>query len=403
MWISQKALYLALIVVSTNSNPVEYKTYAPAHDEYKNTDYQFSYGVKDLHTGDIKHQWEKKDGDMVKGQYSLVEPDGSIRTVDYTADKHSGFNAIVKHSGTFKHPIQAKEEPTSHNEVILKPIEDHSQYVHQYINEDQGQKYVAEGTNYQDEDNSNLAYEYIPQEELNHSYPYNTGQEEDGEESQHSAVKSKYNFKRPNAIRHHVAIKEEYEKILPELPIDLSLIKNSPIEPVDVSLINPVEVNINTKTSYKNKYSEKDTSLQPSHELTEEEIGNFLKEYYKNNHSVAEPEIEGGFKPIKTKAKNTFTQPIPNTFKSNKKPASTPGLSSYSSGNHNKNHGHHIRRNPKLSQTDVQKAFVQMPHFHYYVPKEDLLEEQKKANIAKLYRSLSSGYYRYAKHVNYEE
>lgn len=24
------------------------------------------------------------------GQYSLVEPDGSIRTVDYTADKHNG-------------------------------------------------------------------------------------------------------------------------------------------------------------------------------------------------------------------------------------------------------------------------------------------------------------------------
>lgn len=29
------------------------------------------------------------------GQYSLVEPDGSIRTVDYTADKHNGFNAVV--------------------------------------------------------------------------------------------------------------------------------------------------------------------------------------------------------------------------------------------------------------------------------------------------------------------
>lgn len=29
------------------------------------------------------------------GQYSLVEPDGSIRTVDYTADKLNGFNAVV--------------------------------------------------------------------------------------------------------------------------------------------------------------------------------------------------------------------------------------------------------------------------------------------------------------------
>lgn len=42
------------------------------------------------------------------GQYSLVEPDGSIRTVDYTADKHSGFNAVVHktapiHSGHNEH------------------------------------------------------------------------------------------------------------------------------------------------------------------------------------------------------------------------------------------------------------------------------------------------------------
>lgn len=28
------------------------------------------------------------------GQYSLVEPDGSIRTVDYTADPINGFNAV---------------------------------------------------------------------------------------------------------------------------------------------------------------------------------------------------------------------------------------------------------------------------------------------------------------------
>ncbi|CAG9784928.1 unnamed protein product [Diatraea saccharalis] len=28
-------------------------------------------------------------------QYTVVEPDGSIRTVDYTADKHNGFNAVV--------------------------------------------------------------------------------------------------------------------------------------------------------------------------------------------------------------------------------------------------------------------------------------------------------------------
>ena len=57
--------------------------------------YAFKYGVNDFHTGDVKSQHETRDGDTVKGQYSLVEPDGSIRTVDYTADKHNGFNAVV--------------------------------------------------------------------------------------------------------------------------------------------------------------------------------------------------------------------------------------------------------------------------------------------------------------------
>lgn len=64
-------------------------------DYYAHPKYTFKYGVSDYHTGDVKSQHETRDGDVVKGQYSLVEPDGSIRTVDYTADKHNGFNAVV--------------------------------------------------------------------------------------------------------------------------------------------------------------------------------------------------------------------------------------------------------------------------------------------------------------------
>lgn len=52
----------------------------------------------------MKSQHEVRDGDVVKGQYSLVEPDGSVRTVDYTADDHNGFNAIVSKSGPSLHP-----------------------------------------------------------------------------------------------------------------------------------------------------------------------------------------------------------------------------------------------------------------------------------------------------------
>lgn len=67
--------------------------------------YAFNYGIKDPHTGDVKSQHEERDGDVVKGQYSLVEPDGSVRTVDYTADDHNGFNAVVSKSAPAHHPV----------------------------------------------------------------------------------------------------------------------------------------------------------------------------------------------------------------------------------------------------------------------------------------------------------
>jgi hypothetical protein len=64
--------------------------------------------VNDQHTGDIKQQSEQRDGDVVKGQYSLVEPDGTTRTVKYTSDKHNGFNAEVIKSGHATHPAPKK-------------------------------------------------------------------------------------------------------------------------------------------------------------------------------------------------------------------------------------------------------------------------------------------------------
>lgn len=56
-------------------------------------------------TGDVKSQHEIRDGDVVKGQYQLLEPDGSVRTVDYAADDVNGFNAIVSKSGVNVHAL----------------------------------------------------------------------------------------------------------------------------------------------------------------------------------------------------------------------------------------------------------------------------------------------------------
>ncbi|GBP81513.1 Cuticle protein 19 [Eumeta japonica] len=68
-----------------------YKDHGPAK-------YEFEYKVEDPHTGDNKFQKESRDGHSVRGVYSLHEADGSIRTVDYSSDKHQGFNANIKHS-----------------------------------------------------------------------------------------------------------------------------------------------------------------------------------------------------------------------------------------------------------------------------------------------------------------
>ncbi|XP_044742860.1 cuticle protein 19-like [Chrysoperla carnea] len=76
-------------------------------DYYAYPKYSYNYGVKDAHTGDVKSQSEVRDGDVVKGQYSLVEPDGSVRVVDYTADDHNGFNAVVKKVGPTVHHAPA--------------------------------------------------------------------------------------------------------------------------------------------------------------------------------------------------------------------------------------------------------------------------------------------------------
>lgn len=69
-----------------------------------------------------------REGDVVKGQYSLVEPDGSVRTVDYTADPINGFNAVVSKSApsVHAHPVSTQYVkdvvPAVVKEVIPVPL-----------------------------------------------------------------------------------------------------------------------------------------------------------------------------------------------------------------------------------------------------------------------------------------
>ncbi|XP_053602736.1 cuticle protein 7-like [Plodia interpunctella] len=74
-----------------------------SHDAHAYPKYAFEYSVSDPHTGDLKTQHESRDGDVVHGYYSLVQPDGSVRKVEYTADDHNGFNAVVLNSAPTLH------------------------------------------------------------------------------------------------------------------------------------------------------------------------------------------------------------------------------------------------------------------------------------------------------------
>ncbi|XP_050544632.1 cuticle protein 7-like [Daktulosphaira vitifoliae] len=80
------------------------KAYAP-EPAYPPIPYNFEYSVNDPTTYDIHSQQEYSDGNgYVKGSYSLVEPDGSTRVVEYTADDYNGFQAVVKKEGGYAAP-----------------------------------------------------------------------------------------------------------------------------------------------------------------------------------------------------------------------------------------------------------------------------------------------------------
>ncbi|XP_043863194.1 larval cuticle protein A2B, partial [Drosophila mojavensis] len=75
--------------------------------------YSFGYDIQDGYTGDLKSQHETRHGDVVKGSYSVVDPDGTKRTVDYTADPHHGFNAVVRKEPLAYKPL-APPAPAPH-------------------------------------------------------------------------------------------------------------------------------------------------------------------------------------------------------------------------------------------------------------------------------------------------
>ncbi|XP_068620508.1 cuticle protein 19.8-like [Battus philenor] len=80
--------------------------------------YAFNYAINDPFTKDNKAQWETRDGDVVKGAYSLREPDGTVRVVEYSANDIKGFNAVIKKIGKSVYPPTVPATKHVHQVII---------------------------------------------------------------------------------------------------------------------------------------------------------------------------------------------------------------------------------------------------------------------------------------------
>ncbi|ODM97072.1 Cuticle protein 8 [Orchesella cincta] len=97
-----------LCLVMVAMLPIVFSKHGYSHQHVHNPGYgghgggeeeEEGWRVNDHYTGDNKQHHESRDGGVVKGQYSLVEPGGSHRVVTYHAD-HTGFHAKVHRTPT---------------------------------------------------------------------------------------------------------------------------------------------------------------------------------------------------------------------------------------------------------------------------------------------------------------
>ncbi|XP_067625613.1 cuticle protein 8 [Eurosta solidaginis] len=108
----------AVTAIELGHSPLLLKPLVKTVEVEAPANYEFSYSVHDEHTGDIKSQTESRKGDLVHGQYSLIDADGFLRTVDYTSDEHNGFNAVV-HREPLGHKVVKAIAPVA---KVLAPI-----------------------------------------------------------------------------------------------------------------------------------------------------------------------------------------------------------------------------------------------------------------------------------------
>ncbi|XP_055609482.1 cuticle protein 19-like [Uranotaenia lowii] len=90
-------------------------------------DYQFEYGVEDPKSKVSQNRKEHRHEDEVHGEYRVQQPDGKLRVVKYSANKHSGFQAEVLIDGK---PLHEEELAKLAQEAHEQSARAHAHEVH---------------------------------------------------------------------------------------------------------------------------------------------------------------------------------------------------------------------------------------------------------------------------------
>jgi outer membrane biosynthesis protein TonB len=98
--------------------------------------------VKDDEFTNYQNRKEQREGNVIKGSYSVVDSDGFIRTVSYTADPKEGFKAEVVREPTdivIKVPTPAPQTAQPQQQIYRQAPKQQQQQ--QYAQQPQEQQY----------------------------------------------------------------------------------------------------------------------------------------------------------------------------------------------------------------------------------------------------------------------
>lgn len=127
-----------------------------------NSSYQFGFDVKDDDNTNYQNRKEQRAGGKISGSYSVVDSDGYIRTVTYTADPKEGFKAEVVREPTdivVKIPKPKEQEVEQQQQYISVP----QRYTNHQRQSQPVQKYAARPQQYQEEEEEQEGPKYVYQ------------------------------------------------------------------------------------------------------------------------------------------------------------------------------------------------------------------------------------------------